>query len=190
MQVLARGAALMAVTLFASALVSISEARSADLSDGGYLPRYGSPYDDPRYADVFRHPAPPPRHEERYEDDDDEAPSYDGPRRRAYRDDDGWRDRRWDQGYLRPMPRGPRFADRERDCIPRRAIRERLKADGWGEFQDLEIRGSTAIVTARRPDGRPFDLTIERCSGEIVSARPLRGGLGPYASGNRRYRAY
>ena len=36
---------------------------------------------------------------------------------------------------------------------------------------------------ARRPSGRQFVLTIERCSGEIVSARPLEGYGGTYGGG-------
>jgi len=29
------------------------------------------------------------------------------------------------------------------------------------------------LVQARRPSGRRFDLVIDRCSGEIIEARPL-----------------
>ena len=46
---------------------------------------------------------------------------------------------------------------------------------------------SIATVRARRPSGRLFELTIDRCSGEIVSARPLEPRrFGPYAYGRRR----
>lgn len=40
-----------------------------------------------------------------------------------------------------------------------------------------------ATVHARRPSGRLFVLTIDRCSGEIVSAQPLEARPGPYAYG-------
>ena len=70
--------------------------------------------------------------------------------------------------------------------MPRDIVRDRLHADGWGDFHDLEPRGSVVRIEARRPSGRLFDLTIERCSGEILDARAVDGPRS-YAYGQRRY---
>lgn len=159
-------------------------AQAADLSGESYDQGYETPYDDPRYADIYRHP--PPRSElyrdaDRYDrrphdddfDDDDDAP----PRRYGSRDG----------GYLPPMRGEPRYAERDRydgdRCVPRHLVKRRLRAQGWSDFHDLELGGAVAFVRARRPSGRLFELEVHRCSGEIVNARPY----GPRAYGARRY---
>ena len=59
-------------------------------------------------------------------------------------------------------------------------------------------RADVVMVQARRPSGRLFDLTIDRCSGEVVDARPVfgprvepgayaYGGYGGYGYGPRRF---
>jgi hypothetical protein len=59
-----------------------------------------------------------------------------------------------------------------------------LQSQGWHAFHDVDIRGELVTVRARRPSGRLFDLTVDRCSGEVVNARPVLGPpLGPYAYG-------
>jgi hypothetical protein len=82
--------------------------------------------------------------------------------------------------------RGYRNHDHDNGCVPRHVIRERLRAEGWGEFRDLDPRGDVVVVRARRPSGRPFELTINECNGEIVDARPVDDGR-YYAYGSRRY---
>lgn len=80
----------------------------------------------------------------------------------------------------------PRYAGRDA-CLPREVIRDRLRAAGWGDFHAVERREQVVLIKARRPSGRLFDLTIDRCSGEVVDARPLYGRrLGPFAYGPRR----
>ncbi len=80
----------------------------------------------------------------------------------------------------------PRYAGRDA-CVPREVIRDRLQAAGWGDFHAVEPREQVVLIKARRPSGRLFDLTIDRCSGEVVDARPLYGRrLGPFAYGPRR----
>jgi hypothetical protein len=163
----------IAAGLVAAAITTAAPAaKAADLS-GDYEPRYGSPYDDPdpRYADMYRHPAPYAGRgykDGRYDDD------YDPPARTYYRDD---------REYLPPMRHPPRFADRD-GCVPRHVVKSRLRAEGWSSFHDLELSGGTAFVRARRPSGRLFELRIDRCSGEVVNARPY----GPHAYGPRSYR--
>lgn len=96
-------------------------------------------------------------------------------------------------------PYPPRYADRGGPCIPREVVRDRLLSEGWGDFRDFEPRGRVVLVQARRPSGRLFDLTIDRCSGEVVDARPVFGprpepgayaygaGYGGYGWGPRRF---
>lgn len=184
----------VAASLLAALLLSTATAASAaDLSYGSREPGYDDPYDDPRYADIYRHP--PPRadvYRESFKDDD---ARYRAPPRDDY-DDDGddvpprrYSDR--DRGYLPPMREPPRFSsvDRFRDdrrhdgCTPRHLVKQRLRAEGWSDFHDLALDGDTARVRARRPSGRLFELQVDRCSGEIVNARPF----GPHAFRDRRY---
>ena len=81
-----------------------------------------------------------------------------------------------------PYPE-PRYADR---CIPREVARDRLRSAGWRHFHAVEPRGRVVLVKARRPGGRLYDLTIDRCSGEVVDARPIYGhGPGRYAERSR-----
>jgi len=174
MTMLNRAARLLAVA--ASCLPFAAGAADLDYSAPPYDPyasRHGSPYDDPRYRDMYEIPAAPPRY----------APP---PRSftRSYRDD----------GYLPPLNAPPRFSDAPLydRCIARGEIRSRLADDGWGDFHDLDIRGEVAFVKARRPSGRIFELKVDRCTGDIVRASPL-GPIysGPYAGGDPRHdRAY
>jgi hypothetical protein len=163
---------MLAASLLAAAGAASSNANAADLDEGPPPNRYGSAYDDPRYADIYRRPeyplpppyaAPVPR--ERIYRDDEEAPPYARPHRYSY-----------DEG--RPGYGGP--------CVPREVIRDRLTRHGWHSFHDGTLNGNVAVVRARRPSGRLFELTIERCSGEIISAQPLeRRVFGPFAYGPR-----
>jgi hypothetical protein len=144
---------------------------AADLDEGPPPDRRGSAYDDPRYADIYRYPdrppppyaGPPPSRGPVYRDYDDDRDDYGPPRQYSYRD------------------RGPAYAER---CVPREEVRHRLTRQGWQDFHDVDLRGEVATVRARRPSGRLFDLTIHRCSGDVVSVRPLEPRpFGPYAYG-------
>ena len=138
------------------AVAMSTAAAAADLGDGPRGDR--GAYDDPRYADVYRYPDRPPYARDRDDDDDDD---------------------------YRPYRRHYSYADRDRDnCVPREQIKRRLLGDGWHDFHDPDLRDDLANVRARRPSGRLFELTIDRCSGEIVDARPLEPrAYGPYAYG-------
>jgi hypothetical protein len=145
--------------------MSTGAAFAADLDDDGPPPyRRGSAYDDPRYSDIYRYPDRPP------------PPAYVAPRPPAavYRDEDD------DYG---PPPRRYPGAGYAAHCVPRAEIKHRLLSEGWRDFHDPDLRGDLASVRARRPSGRLFDLTIDRCTGQIVNARPLEPRpYGPYAS--------
>jgi hypothetical protein len=157
----ARIAAASAVA--ASFFVLAFPAFSADLYDP---PRTGSAYDDPRYADIYGDDDT----EERYaEAEDFDAPI---PPRSVYGHDED--DRDWN-GY-------------REGCVPRHVVRDRLHADGWHHLRDFEPRGGVLHVEARRDSGRLFELTIDRCSGEVVDARALDGGrIGPFADRHHRH---
>ena len=82
----------------------------------------------------------------------------------------------------------PAYAGRDR-CVPREVARDRLRAAGWRGFHAIEPRDGVVLVKARRPSGRMFDLTIDRCSGEVVDAKPIYGygpRYGGFAGGPRR----
>ena len=168
--------ALAALTFAGSA-----PARAADLGYD-YPDRYRSAYEDSRYRDIF---GPPPgrvaeryvekKVEERYVDDDDDDDAYRG--REVY--DDKRIITRRQYSYAEPAVPA---------CAPRAEIRDRLIGQGWHDFHELDVRRRVAIVEARRPNGLPYRLTIDRCSGDIVSADPLGPAVGgPYAYGPRRY---
>lgn len=80
-----------------------------------------------------------------------------------------------DRGYA---DRDTAYADRDDGyydnrggCLPRRAIRDRLRDDGWRDIQKIDVRGSNVILTAERPNGQIFDIKVDRCNGEIIDAR-------------------
>ena len=147
----------------------------ATAADLGY--QEGSPYDDPRYADIYRHP---PKRYSRNRDYDDDERRYG----RRYADDDDDKYERYDDDdddddhFDRSRSRrGHRYA-----CLPPWRIKSRLKTDGWENFQDLSRNGRTVLVRASRCDtGRTYLLRVDRCSGAIVSARLAHG---------RRYGSY
>jgi hypothetical protein len=159
------------------AFATATGAQAADLYDGPPPDRYGSAYDDPRYADIYKYPVPPP-----YAAPPRLYGEYGGPpvpRERVYREDYSYEPK-----YL-PGPRrysyeGPgHYADR---CVPREVIKDRLLRRGWSDFHDGDLRGGIATVRARRPSGRLFEIAIDRCSGEVISAEPLEPRrFGPYA---------
>lgn len=162
----------MRLNILAARLLSVAvlglplTARAADMDYRAppYDPyaRSESPYDDPRYRDLYEDPPRAPRYAEpRYEDE--------RPLPRSYKDD----------GYLEPMPVPPRFSEGPRStppgCLPRREVHERLVSSGWGDFHDIDLRGPLAHLKARRPSGRLFELTIDRCTGRIVESQQLSG---------------
>lgn len=169
---------LASIALAGLAMVTTAapSARAADIYDK--YGNQGSPYDDPRYADIYGLPSapPPPRYAEpRYAP----PPPPDEPRfvRPYYNDELPPRRDRY--GYLRPMT--PQHYRADDQCMPRSEIRRALAGEGWRDFEDLELRGATAVIRARRPTGQPYALEVDRCTGDIVHARPLDGRPVPYA---------
>lgn len=165
----------MKALMFAAALVTavaagVPAAHAADLDDG-YTDRYSSPYDDPRYRDLYGAPS---RYTER---DEYKERTYPVPPDTVYRDE-----------YRRGPPRYVEDRRFSEGCLARHEIRRRLQGDGWADFHDLELRGATAAVRARRPNGDLYDLRVDTCTGAIVHARLFdRYVPGPYAYGPRRW---
>lgn len=179
----ALGAAIAGVALGAATLT----AHSADLYNE-YPPanRSGSAYDDPRYADLYGNPPPRPRYDDRY------APPYRPPV--EYRDrypvpsEPIYRDR-YPRQYSEARP-DYRAYSAGPGCRSKDEISYNLERDGWRDFHDPRVidQGS-AFVKARRY-GRMFQIKIDRCSGDIIGARPLDPPRGPYADYERPYRTY
>lgn len=178
------GAGLIAALFLAGAPV----ASAADLS--------GDPYDDPRYADIYRDGPPKSsgryveRYEERYEERD--RSGY----KDSYKDDSGYAGEGYDRhdGSDR-YDGGDRYGHRQsygRDhCIPRHQIRRDLKEQGWHGFHGLQIRHSVVLLKALRPSGRLFDLKVDRCTGHILHAKACDGAdYGRYAYDPRRHHRY
>lgn len=177
-----------AATASLAALPSLA-AQAADLNYDDPQQRYGSAYEDPRYADLYGRTPPPPLPEKRYYGDQyGYAPPVPIPREPVYRDHAP------PPPYIAPRygeapPRFRAYAQRP-GCAPKDEVRFRLERDGWSGFFDATVvDGNTAYVKARRGNGRVFALTIDRCSGDIIEARPLEPRGMPYADRrwDRRY---
>ena len=161
-----------AATLIAVVAAGAPEARAADL-EYGPGDRHSSPYDDPRYRDLY---GTPPRYTERYQYEErtyrPPVPPYN-----SYRADEYAPERRYAEDY--------RYRSA---CLPRHEARRRLRDQGWDDFHDLELRPDVAILRARQFNGQLYDLRIDRCTGAIVHARPLEQFIpGPFAYGPRRW---
>jgi hypothetical protein len=149
-----------------------SSVNAADMYDDDPPPRRHSAYDDPRYADIYGRGPPRPSPERRYYDEDD-RPRVPIPRERVYREPP--------TPYAEAPPRYRAYTS-GRGCAPRDEVRFRLEQDGWGDLHAPEIADdATAFVRARRSSGRLFELQIDRCSGDVIHARPLEPRQRPFA---------
>lgn len=172
--------ALAALAVMGSAPVS-----AADLGYGyPSSDRYKSAYEDQRYREIFGPPAHTARAPYAEEDEDvvverdvEHPPRFGGYREREVYDDKRIITRRY--SYAEPAVPA---------CAPRAEIRDRLMREGWNSFEEIDVRHRVAIVEARRPNGLPYRLKIDRCSGDVVSAEPLAAV--PYAYRSRRYEPY
>jgi hypothetical protein len=129
--------------------------------------------DVPRQGQQYR--------EEKYPDDKYGERRYSEPRHvepPPYVERHGYRDAppRYSHYDAPPVQRESRYD--QRACLSKGDIRYRLKEHGWQDFQELDFRGDTAIVNARRPDGMLYKLEVDRCTGVIVQARLLDEGRG------------
>ena len=165
----------------ASGLLAARPATAADLYSAEPQHDRSAAYDDPRYADLYGH-SPPPRVETYRSESYRSFDSAPIPRAPVYRD-------------------GERYAERDRSNCPNKAeISRNLEREGWRDFRNPQVLSrDTATIDAQRPNGRPFRLEVDRCTGEVLSERPIDGprygaereGYGPYAEyGRRTQRSY
>jgi hypothetical protein len=106
-----------------------------------------------------------------HEEDDDDGPGFPPPPGKKYAQPPPARK------YSEvPPPPGPK-------CVRSEQVREHLTSLGWSDFHDGQKQGSDLVtLRARRPSGRLFELTLHRCSGQLVDAAPLESRrFGPYA---------
>jgi hypothetical protein len=147
-------------------IVAAQEVRAADL--------YGDNYN------------PPPDNGEYYDEGpagacDDRGPCDEvAPSRRTYsyerRDEYEYREGSLKDGYAPPPPE-PRYREgnyrAETTCAPRWQIKRRLRDEGWVDLWPIDREGPVGSLKARRvQSGRLFVLDIDKCTGEIVHARP------------------
>ncbi len=173
---------LMSACILAAALPLSRPAAAADLDGEGYVE---PPYDEGAYGDAdYDDERAPPRHD-RY----GEAPAPD-------RYGDAYADREYEgreslpgsikDGYPVPMPPPraeappPRYAERpplraERyACLDRWQIARRLRREGWTDIRPMGGDGDIVRIRANRFDSSSaFRLRVDRCSGEVLAARPL-----------------
>ncbi len=64
---------------------------------------------------------------------------------------------------------------RNSDCRSAEDIHDRLKRQGWWDFQNLERVGEHFTIGARRPNGTAYLLTIDGCSGRVLEAKRVEG---------------
>ncbi len=177
-------ATMKATTLAAGVLAAAVSAgatttSAADLDYGRVPDRYSGAYEDPRYRDLY---GPDQKYSQQQHYYRPVPPHIPVPPATVYRDSD----------VYRPHPETRRFSQGEPDdwryrngCVPKEEVRRRLVDEGWRDFHDPELRNGYARLKARRASGDLYDLKVDRCSGEIISADLVRrGGYGPYAQDN------
>lgn len=72
----------------------------------------------------------------------------------------------------RPLVR-PAPVIEDYDLIPTRQLVRQLRRQGYGQVQEIALRGNTYRVTAVRNNGALVKLSVDAYSGEILSARRI-----------------
>ena len=62
---------------------------------------------------------------------------------------------------------------RTAECRSKFGIQRSLNAQGWHEFDAVEIRGPVAYMTAVNDRGRRFDIQVDSCTGSVIEAHPF-----------------
>jgi hypothetical protein len=74
-----------------------------------------------------------------------------------------------DDVYEPPHHEAPR---RVAECLSKYGIRGALNSQGWHAFDNVEIRGNVAYMTAQNDGGRRFELRVDSCTGSVIDAQP------------------
>ena len=165
---------LRAGLLAAIMCVAAAQASAADL--------YGETYDPREDQYVDEEPYPPAPYVYRPRDLYDDPPIRYTDRHAPYA-----------QGHDHSYRHG--YDQRAGACLPRWQVRKLLRSEGWVDIQPLDRDRRIVTLRARREEtGRMFLLRVDRCSGEVVRARPdyLRsfGEGSPSYPHRRAYSAY
>ncbi len=70
----------------------------------------------------------------------------------------------------RPQVR-PQHVIEDYDVIPARRIVRQLRRQGYGQVQEISLRGDTYRIMAVRNNGAYFKLRVDAYSGEILTAK-------------------
>jgi hypothetical protein len=167
-------AAVSLAALMVAAVGVTGTASAADFGDGSadYEPPYSSgkrPYlSGEDHGDRERYAHRGSRHDDDDDDYVDDDDDYDD-------DDDGHVRRQADRGP-RHEPHVNRPPVQHARCAPGWRVKQRLQSDGWTRFRLANFGDGVAVIRAERHhSGRPFLLKIDRCSGTILSSRPVYG---------------
>lgn len=187
--------ATLSVVLGSAAALATDMYNGREPSSGQY-----SPYDDPRYADIYRHPGPGDggSTKDGYQDYVEAPPQgYEEPRRDSYRDryDEAPPPRTYTESYRRPyaerldQPYGePRYGASAEPCMARPEIRRHARQQGWLVLRWQDVTRTHATFVAERLDnGQMFDVTIDRCSARVLAVSPTRQRYEDYAWRRRVY---
>lgn len=179
--------ALRATTVTGCVFAALVLATTPFLSKAGAGEAYGEEYSEESYT-------------EHYDDVEDGVPSrYSGSPHVSYKDDpiDDVADKGGSikDGYPVPMPPPddhaaapppPPRASRPRRvervaCLESWEIERRLEHHGWADIRAVATRRGVTRIRARRIDtGRPFLLRVDRCSGDLITARPRLRAFGGF----------
>src|SRR5262245_24130663 len=157
----------VAVAIAALTFAGAGSAGAADLYGDNYYPPQDAPYygeGEREYSE--RYDGSPGRYEDDHDRDrySEREESYDYQYRGSTKDGGA---------YVPPSRFAYRDYGRSGPCVGRWQIRSRLHDEGWVNIRPLDRQGETALLRARRADsGRVFTLRVDRCSGEVVDARP------------------
>ncbi|MGH1417285.1 MAG: hypothetical protein ACRBCJ_00325 [Hyphomicrobiaceae bacterium] len=153
------------------AIFGADEAGAAgQIKEEYYGPSHGTPLGDPPDADIDL--VPETKHDKRYQGY--QSSEYNGA---EYYDYGGSIKDGYDTYDPPPRYRRKRVERRYnyRQCVHPRDIRHGLRADGWVDLTHYgEDDGLIFLRGCRRDSDRVYRLELDKCSGLIVSAKPVR----------------
>jgi len=207
-QSIGRRLAPLAVLVIVATVAGIASVAAADLYYEKSGSSAGTPYDDPRYAEIYGESERyrgrdvyVDKYADRYSDSYDRSPLYGRPYedyrhleqrrlgvekdyRGSYGDDALGRGQ-----YLRSFKDGPAesfidppvYADKRyghaksyHACLRPRQMRRLLRRTGWHRLGAFDRQnGVICLKASSRDDGRRYLLELDRCTGELLSAKPV-----------------